>query len=112
MSSVLLMHSLCTGLESNHCLSHQCLNGLGNASRMVCMSFGQGATPGHLELFMNLSCSFLWLRSSGASKRKVKRNSQGEMLGFNQNVQSLQVLLDLREVVGFVLERNKPGDPR
>lgn len=42
----------------------------------------------------------------------MKRNSQGEMLGFNQNVQSLQVLLDLREVVGFVLERNKPGDPR
>lgn len=45
----------------------------------------------------------------------MKGNSQGGMLVFNQNLQSLQVLLDLREVVGFVLKRkkkrNKSGDP-
>lgn len=39
----------------------------------------------------------------------MKGNSQGGMLVFNQNLQSLQVLLDLREVVGFVLKRKKKG---
>lgn len=35
----------------------------------------------------------------------MKGNSQGGMLVFNQNLHSLQVLLDLREVVAFVLKK-------
>lgn len=45
----------------------------------------------------------------------MKGTTQGGMLVFNQILHSLQVLLDLRKVVAFVLKRkkkrNKPGDP-
>lgn len=65
-----------------------------------------------------LSClfAFLAVRCSGANRRKVKGTSQGGMLVFIQILHSLQVLLDFREVVGFVLKRRKkkrikPGDP-
>lgn len=56
-----------------------------------------------------LSClfAFLAVRCSGACRRKVKGTSQGGMLVFNQILHSLQVLLDLREVVAFVLKRKK-----
>lgn len=37
----------------------------------------------------------------------MKGTTQGEMLVFNQILHSLQVLLDLREVVAFVLKRKK-----
>lgn len=39
----------------------------------------------------------------------MKGTSQGGMLVFNQILHSLQVLLDLREVVAFVLKRKKKG---
>lgn len=42
----------------------------------------------------------------------MKGNSQGGMLVFNQNLHSSQVLLDLREIVGFVLKRKKREQTR